>query len=171
MFDTPLHEEVMSALAISARTEAYYHVSRGRDAFWHVAAKDVGYNGYGVTKRENGVEEAVDRTREFVLNIDNDFAVDNYFVARWTENSSGKTAPLHVMFRSNMGAPQVGVEVPFAKVNRENSLWTFETSKAELATLVSQMYMSACNQYTQKRIFNSNTISQKSTISTGHAFL
>ena len=140
LFDKPLREEVMASVAIAARTEALYHIERSPNAFWHVSDIEVGYEGYGVTRRNNGVDVAVDNTRSFVMehpNVDGDY---RSFAARWTDHSAGKTAPSHVVFRKDLGGPSQGVEVLLSQMNREASRWTSTTSLQQIAT---QLGMSA----------------------------
>jgi len=134
LVDKPLHDEVLAAMAIASRTEAYYHISRaGSKAFWHVDAEKVGYEGYSVTFRDNGVDKAVDRTKYFVMNRNEAMLTDKYFAARWTEHSAGKTAPVHMMFRQEMSAPRDGINVPLAAVDRDSVHWNYSTTKAEFA--------------------------------------
>jgi stage II sporulation protein D len=132
-FEEDTKEEVMAAIVIAARTEACYHAAHGRDAFWHVTASDVGYYGYGVTRQDNGVDDIVNKTKNFVMKRYNNENADNYFAARWTKHSAGKTIPFHVMYRRDMGAPLDGVEVPIAAANREETIWTYSVSKREFA--------------------------------------
>ncbi|MDF2549270.1 MAG: hypothetical protein K0S07_337 [Chlamydiales bacterium] len=63
----PLPEEVLAALAITARTDACYRALSAKNRYWHVDAKEVGYFGYGVTDFRNGIERAVHDTRYFVM--------------------------------------------------------------------------------------------------------
>ena len=42
-FTYPHEEEVMSAIAIAARTTAYFHVSKNPDTFWHVGKNEAHY--------------------------------------------------------------------------------------------------------------------------------
>ena len=66
-FANEMDEEVMDAIAIAARTNAYYLVSRKMEAPWHVDAQEVGYQGYAVTLQNLHVDRAVNNTRHMVL--------------------------------------------------------------------------------------------------------
>lgn len=60
--------EAMRALVIAERTSAYL-LSRAYNSGrpWSVVAEDVGYYGYSVTNRNNGIEGFVDDTRYMIL--------------------------------------------------------------------------------------------------------
>lgn len=68
-YEEPLSKEAMAAMAIATRTEAYSKVIQNTRSAkpWDIAAHEVCYYGFGVTQRNNGVEEAVDWTRYMVL--------------------------------------------------------------------------------------------------------
>lgn len=67
MFDRPLSKETMNAVAIAARTDAYHLASCSQNPYWHADAEKVGYMGYAVTNRGNGVDNAVEKTRYMVM--------------------------------------------------------------------------------------------------------
>lgn len=60
-------DEALAATAITARTNAYHQIQMAKNPFWHVEAEDVGYLGYGVTCRYNGIEEAINTTKHMVM--------------------------------------------------------------------------------------------------------
>ncbi len=126
-FQSEMDEEVMDAIAITARTHAYYLVHRKPTAYWHVDAKDVGYEGYAVTMQNLHVDRAIDNTRHMVMTYR-----DQPFPAMLTKDSAGKTADFATVFRKDVEAPQ-GVEAPFSAHDREKHRWTFSMSKQELA--------------------------------------
>lgn len=131
----PLESEVMAALAILARTNAYYVVSRHHDAFWQVSASDVGYQGNALIGPNSAIEKAVDATRHLIL-VHPMEGKNLPFATLWTEHSAGKTAPYHTMFRSDGWAPPKGVDAPHAALDRKDSKWSFTMSKKALAQLL-----------------------------------
>jgi stage II sporulation protein D len=126
-FASEMDEEVMDSIAITARTHAYYLVSRKMTAYWHVDAQDSGYQGYAITLQNLHVDRAIDNTRHMVL-----IYQGMPFPTAWTKNSAGKTADFATVFRKDVQAPD-GVEAPFAAHDREKHAWTFSISKQELA--------------------------------------
>lgn len=131
----PLESEVMAALAILARTNAYYAVSRHQDAFWQVSASDVGYQGNALVAPNSAIEKAVEATRHLIL-VHPMEGKNLPFATLWTEHSAGKTAPYHTMFRSDGWAPPRGVDAPHAALDRKDAKWSFTVSKKALADLL-----------------------------------
>jgi stage II sporulation protein D len=146
-FPYPMENEVMAAITIAARTTAYSHVKRNKDAFWHVSADEIGYQGRAVIQLDSHVSNAVDRTRHIILVL-SDKGENRPFAATWTENSAGKTAAFHTIFRKDWWAPKVGVEAPHAAINRAESKWSYKISKKELASLLNVQSISAVDLYT-----------------------
>lgn len=131
-FDEALLPETMAALAIVARTDAYYYRSKNLDKFWHITASQAGYKGFAVTHKNNGVDDAVDMTRYLVMN---DVVDGSVFPARWTEHSGGKTVAFQTLFRKSVPGPKVSVEAPFAALNREETKWSCSVAIEDLARL------------------------------------
>lgn len=120
-------EEVMDAIAIAARTNAYYLANRHPQTYWDVEATEVGYQGYAVTLQNLPVERAINNTRYMVM-----LYKGAPFPTTWTKDSAGKTADYATIFRKEVSAPR-GVESPFAAHDRQKHVWTFSISKKELA--------------------------------------
>lgn len=121
---------VMDALAIIARTDAYYKALMNYDAFWHVSAEEIGYQGTGLTLQNLEVDRGVENTRHLVMTFE-----EQPFPGSWTENSGGKTASYASIFRRNTPTPS-GVESPFAMKVREDSHWSLTIDTQELAKVV-----------------------------------
>ncbi|HSX26538.1 MAG TPA: SpoIID/LytB domain-containing protein [Chlamydiales bacterium] len=134
-FPSPLEPEVMSALAILARTDAYYNSTRASTSFWHVDAHDVGYQGSALVVSNSATEKAVDTTRHLIL-VHAEEGRNVPFAATWTENSAGKTAPYASIFRKEVFAPEKGVEAPHAALARHESKWSYQIGKKTLAHLL-----------------------------------
>jgi hypothetical protein len=67
-YEEELPQHAIAALAIAARTEAYSKVLQGLSTRpWDITAREASYYGFGVTRRQNGVDGAVDWTRFMVL--------------------------------------------------------------------------------------------------------
>ena len=135
-FPYPLENEVMAAIAISARTTAYSNVKRNKDSFWHISAEDIGYEGSAIIQPDSHICQAVNRTKHLIL-VNSLNGENKPFAALWTENSAGKTAPFHTIFRKDYWAPKLGVEAPHAMLQRDESKWNLTISKKELAQLLS----------------------------------
>ena len=133
-FSYPLDPEVMSALAILTRTDAYYHVMRHPDSFWHVAASDTHYQGSALVIPGSPLVKAVDSTKHLILVHPQDGA-NLPFATAWTENSAGKTASYQALFRKeNWGPSSTGIETPHAALVRQDVKWTYQIPKQKLAT-------------------------------------
>ena len=124
-----IHPDVFDALAITMRTDAYYHAMRSSDAFWQVNASDVGYSGCGLVLQNLGIDRAVDATRYLVMSYEG-----HPFPASWTRDCAGKTGSYRDIFRKNVPSP-AGVKTPFAQKFRNDHKWTFSLSKERLAHL------------------------------------
>lgn len=125
-FPTPLHDEVMSALAIVARTNAYFIGSRNKQSAWHVIASDVGYQGASFLPKKH-IDRAVDTTYHLILTYN-----DTPFAATWTQNSAGKTVDFAAVFRKALSTPP-GVTAPIAAKDRQQNKWTYALPKSSLA--------------------------------------
>lgn len=147
-FPFPLENEVMAAIAIAARTTAYSHVKRNKDAFWHISSEDTNYQGKAVIQPDSHVCDAVERTRHLILVLTEN-GENKPFAATWTENSAGKTAPFHSIYRKDWWAPKGGVEAPHAALSREETKWTCKISKKELANLLNINSITDIDLYTE----------------------
>lgn len=134
-FTKPLESEVLSALAILTRTDAYYHATRAPQSFWHVNAKETGYQGSALVVNGSMIDYAVNTTRHLIL-VHPENGKNLPFATSWTENSAGKTAPYHSMFRKEAFAPDRGVDAPHAALSRAEHKWSYQTTKKELARLL-----------------------------------
>jgi len=162
-FPYPLENEVMAAIAIAARTTAYSHVKRNKESFWHISSEDINYQGKAIIQPDSHISNAVDRTRNLILVL-SEKGENRPFAATWTENSAGKTAPFHTIFRKDWWAPKIGVDAPHAAINREETKWTYKISKKDFANLFNISIISNIDLYTDTfskktyalKIFNSN---------------
>lgn len=130
----PLEREVLAALAILARTNAYYAVSRYQNAFWQTSASDVGFQGNALVGPQSTLDKAVDSTKHLILVHPNE-GKSLPFATLWTEHSAGKTAAYQTMFRSDAQAPHKGVDAPHAALDRKDAKWSYSISKQSLARL------------------------------------
>lgn len=126
-FPQELDEEVMDSVAIAARTAAYYITAKNPVTYWHVDAKEVGYQGHAITLQNLHVDNAINNTRHMIMTYNG-----QPFPATWTKNSAGKTADFATFYRAPIKAPE-GVESPFATYEKEKSSWKFSIPKQELA--------------------------------------
>jgi len=143
------NSEVLEALAIVARTNAYYWIGRNPSSFWHVDAKESDYQGYGVTFQNLHLERAIERSKHMVLTYKN-----TPFAASWTKNSAGTTADFSTIFRKKALVPS-GVNAPLAAQDREKHAWSFSMTKAHLAKLLESSGISTLDLYLDK---NSNKV-------------
>jgi SpoIID/LytB domain protein len=140
-FSDNLSDDVMNALAITERTNAYYCVSRNPEACWHVDAKESGYQGYALTFQNLHVDRALESTRHVVMTLNH-----TPFAAAWTKDSAGKTADFSTVFRKNALSPP-GVQAPLAAKDRDKHSWSLLVSKDELAKRSKLRNISAIDLY------------------------
>ena len=125
-----LSRHVLEAIAMIARTNAYYLALANKEAFWHVTAKEVGYQGIGLTLQNLAIESAIDNTRYHIMLYE-----EQPFPSSWTQHCSGKTANYESIFRKNISTPD-GITSPFAMHSRLDTYWSFTLDTQELAKIV-----------------------------------
>lgn len=81
-YTQPLPEEELAAIAIAARTQAYYQAMNPSNTYWAVDGRKIGYEGYAVTHSPIGIDKAIDSTRYMAL-----FEQNNPFPADWSKAS------------------------------------------------------------------------------------
>jgi len=87
----PLPEELLNAIAIAARTAAYYRSDSPKSEYWSVDGRQVGYYGYAAARQTNAMEKAIRDTRYMVMS----HAAPNEdrirpFSAEWKQPSQNK---------------------------------------------------------------------------------
>ena len=123
-------KEVLDAMAILARTNAYFTAMHKGREFWHVKASDIDYYGHGMTLLNTAVDSSVDGTRHLILTYN-----ERPFPTTWTENSAGQTASYNSIFRSALPSPK-GVAAPLAERDRKEAHWCFTLSREEMAQII-----------------------------------
>jgi stage II sporulation protein D len=144
-FENEMDEEVVEALAIVARTNAYYFVGRNANSFWHVDAKDVNYQGNSLVLQNLQIDRAIENTRYIILTYN-----QAPFAATWTKDSAGKTADFATIFRKDSPSPS-GIDVPLAAKDREKHRWNFSLNRQELAQLLQLNKVSGIDLYLDKK--------------------
>jgi len=139
-----IHNEVLEAAAIAARTYAYFCAKENSSSLWHVDAQEVGYSGAGLTLQNIPVEQAINHTRNMAMTFRG-----NLFPAAWTKNSAGKTAEFSAVFRKNVQTPR-GVALPMTAKSRPRYGWFFEISKQQLAQVVGSQRIDDISLYQDK---------------------
>lgn len=91
MFRNEMPQELLAALAITARTNAYYHAQSSKTPYWDVDASVVGYKGTLTTMPGSPVNKAVQHTQFMILNQSgvNDW-VKAPFAVQWGAYNIGK---------------------------------------------------------------------------------
>ncbi len=67
MVREPLSEETLAALAIVARTNAYYHIENPKSPYWDVDGQKIGYHGYAVVDRKTPINKAINGSRSLIM--------------------------------------------------------------------------------------------------------
>ena len=136
--------EVLNALIIVARTQAYNEVYKYPDAPWHVTAAESNYHGQGNTLQNSPLEKAIATTRHAILTYHSE-----PFAATWSENTGGKTASVSTVFQSSEDAPK-GVCIDGMESERLRSSWSFQVSKQELANLAKLSKLSSVSVHSER---------------------
>ncbi|WP_249274199.1 SpoIID/LytB domain-containing protein [Parachlamydia sp. AcF125] len=100
-FVDPLSEEALAAVAIIARTYAYYQLENPKNPYWTVEGSRVGYQGNGATRSRSLMAKAIKATRGMVLSRAKGKSekVLAPFAAQWGSGSGGKaTGQQHSIF-------------------------------------------------------------------------
>lgn len=134
-FDQAIDQEVLNALAIVERTSTYYQIGKAKNPFFDVDAEEVSYHGHAVFSLFDSVRVAVAETKGMIMQHPAAEGVEGTFVAEWTPHSGGHTAPYHLIYRRDAGAPLKGVPAPFAARDSERARWNADASMTELAQI------------------------------------
>lgn len=90
-FVDPLPEEALAAVAIVARTNAYYQIENPKNPYWTAEASRVGYQGNIKLNSESPIAKAIRVTRGMVLSRTGVYeGVLTPFAAQWGPISGGK---------------------------------------------------------------------------------
>lgn len=128
-FANHIHDVVMDAIAIVARTNVYYQVLHNRNAFWQIDGREVDYRGVVATLFNRNIDRAVDNTKHLVMTYEKE-----PFATTWNENCAGKTASYQSIFRKNIAAPG-GIKSAFAEGARKEHHWSFSVNKSKIAKI------------------------------------
>lgn len=100
-YDAPYPEEYLGAVAIINRTQAYNQVSNPKTKYWNVDGVKVGYEGYAAAQKQNGVDKALNTTRNMIMTIN-----DQPFDASW-ENAKIKPLDAERLAKAGETAAQI----------------------------------------------------------------
>ena len=85
-------EEALAAIAIAARTDAYYKSQNPKNKFWAVDANQVGYKGLEAVDSTSELNRAIKTTRHMVLSKTGAYeGVITAFPAQWGSGIGGQT--------------------------------------------------------------------------------
>lgn len=135
-FPRPVDPEVLSAVAIVARTDAYYWSKHGKSRFWDVTAQEANYKGEAPAYRRSGIEQAVEQTEGLAMTYRPAYGKPSPFAASWTEHSAGHTVPYHLIFHREGAGPVEGVHTGEALKDRETTHWESSVNLGELVQAV-----------------------------------
>lgn len=98
-FTEPLEKEALAAVAIASRTNAYYEATNGKNPFWAVDGRKIGYEGHFTTSRRSAIEVAIQSTAFMVLSKKDAPSGQAYsFPALWGSGTGGKSADAQAVF-------------------------------------------------------------------------
>jgi stage II sporulation protein D len=92
LYHSSMSEEAMAAIAIAARTTAYYQISNPRSQYWSVDGRQYGYEGYNPDSPLSGMDRVLKGTRYMIMgrNFGGGQALSP-FVAEWKNAKQAKS--------------------------------------------------------------------------------
>ncbi|MEL7432103.1 MAG: SpoIID/LytB domain-containing protein [Chlamydiota bacterium] len=127
----PIDTEVLSAVAILARTSAHYY-AKNPQSLWHLDAQEIDYVGSFLRTPGSFIDKVIKSTKGLILVHDVN-GKKEAFPATWTEHSGGKTAAFSAIFRKEALCPSISASAPYALNDRKDSNWIFSIDKGALA--------------------------------------
>jgi len=88
--ENPLHQETYSAIAIAARTNAYFQMDNPRNPYWAVDASKTNYKGESATKPDTKLEQAIASTKYMVMSLDKGVNETETFANEWLSAADAK---------------------------------------------------------------------------------
>lgn len=93
-YSKKMPEELLAAIVIAARTNAYDAAAHPKNPYWSVDSRSVDYKGYAVVDPKSDVEKAIINTRYMVMsNSASDEGQVNAFPAEWKIDAADPSQP------------------------------------------------------------------------------
>ncbi len=124
-----MSKEALDSIVITERTDLYYTIQKDSYASWQIEAEKVNYGGYAAAKQNSSVQEAVERTRDLVLNYKK-----QPFNTHWSLNNAGHSVSHTSIFRKNTTTPEGVNHLPSVH-HRDKSKWQLTVPTKTLANL------------------------------------
>ncbi len=133
MFRNEMPQELLAALAITARTNAYYQAQNSKTPYWDVDANQVGYKGVFTLTAGSPVQKSLQQTQFLILNRANvNEWVTTPFAVQWGAYNVGKAPqdqPLYskisIMEAESMAKKGVRADVILTKAFPETTIELF----------------------------------------------
>ena len=124
-----LTQTTIDAITITERTNLYYQIQKAAYASWQVEAFKTGYAGEAAARQNLPVQNAVDRTRDLILNYRK-----KPFAASWGINNAGNSVSYTSIFRRTGAVPKGVSHLP-SETQRKNSEWKTTLAQKTLVNL------------------------------------
>lgn len=89
-----LPKEVLAAIAITARTEAYYQSQHPKSSYWSVDGSQVGYKGHALANPNSPIGQAIINTRYLTMSQSGNGQTPLFFPSQFGNQGSGETKSL-----------------------------------------------------------------------------
>lgn len=130
--DASILPQAANALAICARSDAWYHTKTRRDNYWQVYAPEVNFRGIGgITKSSRG-SVAAKATEGLYITHANFNQNSGLFMSRWTAHSGGRTISYNYFEPERKEDGDFGVEAPLAQLDRQHTQWQTILTQEEI---------------------------------------
>lgn len=142
MFRNEMPSELLTALAITARTNAYYQAVNGKTPYWDVDANLVGYKGTLSTTNGSPVQQAVKQTQFMILNQTGaEGAAKAPFAVQWGAYNIGKSpqdqpvySKISILEAENMAKKGSRADAILLKAFPQTTIELLKPAKPESAT-------------------------------------
>lgn len=97
-FTEPMNKETLAAVAIAARTNAYYQALNSKTPYWSVDGRKIGYEGFAVPSRNSGINLAIQSTAYMIATKSDNSGQSIPFPAQWGSGTGGQSANDQIVF-------------------------------------------------------------------------
>lgn len=127
-----MHIETARAVAICARSDAWYHRQNSTSSYWQIYAPEVGFKGVGGLTEESKGALASRATRGLYV-VNSQFKESKgLFSSRWTQHSAGSTVSYTQMNPDRHEVGEFSVESKPARIDRARTQWQSIITQSEV---------------------------------------
>lgn len=130
--DESVHTEAARAVAICARTDAWYHRQHAPSSFWNVYAPEVGFKGVGGLTEDSKGALASKATKGLYVTHPQFASDKGIFSSRWTQHSAGVTVSYNQLNPERHESGNFSVQLQSARMDRDRTEWHSIVTQAQV---------------------------------------